>query len=382
MPVVERLKVGLVGACGRGGNFGSLFEALGARIQAVCDIRADELDESRERLHAEEKYTDYAQMLEKSDLDVVVIGSPMQFHVPQSIMALEKGLHVLSEVPAGVSIEECKALVKACQKSKAVYMMGENYIYMKNNALISELAKQGLFGEVYYAEGEYLHELKQLNEETRWRRKWQTGIDGITYGTHCLGPILQWMPGDRVVRVSCEGSGRHYKDPRGDYYHQESPVMLCKTAKGALIKIRVDMVSNRPSGGGTNYQLQGTDGVYESTRDGTYGRDKIWLRALSKEMKWHDLGSLMKVDAMMEKYMPEMWRDPPQEARRSGHRGGDYFEVVEFIKAIQGKAPCPIGIHESMDLTLPGLVSQQSIVQGGAWLPVPDSREWTDGPSR
>jgi hypothetical protein len=63
-------------------------------------------------------------------------------------------------------------------------------------------------------------------------------------------------------------------------------------------------------------------------------------------------------------------------ARKAGHGGGDYFEIVDFVNAVTGKAPCPIGIHEAMDMTLPGLVSQQSIAQGGAWLTVPDSRQW------
>jgi hypothetical protein len=43
---------------------------------------------------------------------------------------------------------------------------------MKPNVLLRELARLGLFGEVFYAEGEYLHELKALNEITKWRRKW------------------------------------------------------------------------------------------------------------------------------------------------------------------------------------------------------------------
>jgi hypothetical protein len=38
--------------------------------------------------------------------------------------------------------------------------------------------------------------------------------------------------------------------------------------------------------------------------------------------------------------------------------------------------PCPIGIHEAMDMTLPGLISQKSILEGGAWMAVPDSRQW------
>ena len=128
------------------------------------------------------------------------------------------------------------------------------------------MVRQGLFGTPYYAEGEYLHELKELNEITKWRRKWQTGINGITYGTHSLGPILQWMPGDRVARVCCAGRGHHYSDPRGDIYENEdSCVMLCKMRSGGLVKIRVDMLSDRPHAM-TNYQLQGTDGCYESSR--------------------------------------------------------------------------------------------------------------------
>jgi predicted dehydrogenase/ribosomal protein S18 acetylase RimI-like enzyme len=269
--------------------------------------------------------------------------------------------------------------VLASRKSNAIYMMAENYTYLKPNVLVRELARQGLFGVVYYAEGEYLHELKQLNETTPWRRQWQTGVDGVTYGTHSLGPILQWMPGDRVVRLSCEGSGHHYRDPRGDPYHDDTAVMLCKTARGVLIKIRVDMLSDRPHAM-ANYQLQGTDGCYESGRGGPGDRGKLWLRALSSEMRWHDVDALLADPAFAEKHLPEIWRHPPPEAVRAGHGGGDFFEVRDFLDAVRGNAPCPIGIHEAMDMTLPGLISQQSIAHGGGWLDVPDSRSWTENP--
>ena len=376
MTVLDKCNVGIVGAVGRGKSFASGFTANGARIRAVCDIQHDKLPEAAAKLGADHTYGDYADMLDKADLDAVVVGTPMPLHVPQSIMALDRGLHVLSEVPAGVSVEECRGLVAAAERSEAVYMMAENYTYIKTNVLVRELARKGLFGDVYFAEGEYLHELKALNEKTRWRRQWQTGVDGITYGTHSLGPILQWMPGDRVVRVCCEGSGTHYRDPRGDSYHQDTSVMLCKTSKGALIKIRVDMISDRPHVM-TNYQVQGTDGAYESSRRGPGDCAKLWLRALGDEMKWHDLDALMEDDAFTKQHMPEIWRNPPEAALQAGHGGGDYFEVADFMKAIRGEAPCPVGIHEAMDMTLPGLVSQQSISQDGAWLEVPDSREWT-----
>ncbi|MBA2481849.1 MAG: Gfo/Idh/MocA family oxidoreductase [Planctomycetes bacterium] len=365
------LNIGIVGAAGRGASFLSACRAIGSvEIHAVCDLNEQALGPARERLGAREGYVDYQEMLTRSDLQAVIIGTPMPLHVPQAIAALERGIHVLSEVPAGISIEECRALVSASKRSKAVYMMAENYTYIRSNAIVRELVHKGLFGETYYAEGEYLHELKQLNEITTWRRRWQTGINGITYGTHSLGPILQWMPGDRVVSVSCVGSGRRYTDPRGEAYENEaSCVMMCKMAKGGLVKIRVDMLSDRPHAM-ANYTLQGTDGAYESGR-APGESSRIWLRSLDPSAQaWRS------IDDLAAEHMPAYWRTGSEAALKAGHGGGDYFEVLDFVDAISGRRPCPIGIHEAMDMTVPGLVSQQSISQGGAWIPVPDSRAW------
>jgi len=363
--------VGIVGAAGRGGSFKAGFEANGAaRIEAVCDVDEERVGEAAKKMGVVRTFTDYEAMLGSGEVDAVVIGTPMQFHAPMATAALERNIHVLSEVTAAVSVDECRDLVTAANASDAVYMMAENYIYTKANVLVTELVRKGLFGDVYYAEGEYLHELKGLNEITTWRRKWQTGIDGITYGTHSLGPILTWMPGDRVTRVCSEGSGHHYSDPRGDVYeNQDSCVMLAKTERDALIKIRVDMLSERPHGMNC-HSLQGTKGCYESSR-ASGERHRIWLADLCEDKdEWLDLFDL-EAD-----HMPEMWRQPSDAAEKAGHGGGDYFEVVDFVSSIVNGTPCPIGIHEAMDMTLPGLVSQVSIQNGGAWMDVPDSRAW------
>ena len=374
METHDAFRIGIVGACGRGASFKTACDALGIRIQAVCDTNADGLADAAARLGAAEQYTDYGTMLEKSALDGVIIGTPMHFHVAQAIAALGRNLHVLSEVPAGISIGECKALVLAAKASRGVYMMAENYTYIRSNAIVREIVRRGLFGATYYGEGEYIHELKGLNEITRWRRKWQTGINGVTYPTHSLGPILQWMPGDRVVSVCCAGSGHHCTDPRGAIYENEdSCVMRCKMRSGGLVKIRVDMLSDRPHAM-TNYQVQGVDGCYESAR-ANGGRHRIWLRSRCKDPDtWLDLAKLE------DEFLPEFWKKGEEEAGKAGHGGGDYFEVLDFIDAALGKRPAAVGIHEAMDMTTPGLISQQSILEGGRWIDVPDSREWSDQP--
>jgi len=371
MGMRENLNLGVVGACGRGASFKAACDALeGVRIHAVCDINAEGLAGAAERLGASEQYTDYETMLERSDLDAVIIATPMPCHVPQAVAALERHLHVLSEVPAGVNIGECRLLVETARRSRGIYMMAENYTYMRPNVLVREIVRRGLLGTPYYAEGEYLHELKGLNEITRWRRRWQTGVNGITYGTHSLGPILQWMPGDRVVKVCCAGSGHHYRDPRGNFYENEdSCVMLCKMRSGGLVKIRVDMLSDRPHAM-TNYQIQGTDGCYESAR-ARGERHRIWLRSRCPDANtWLDLADLE------DEFLPDFWKRADETARKAGHGGGDYFEILDFVEAVLGRKPPPIGLHEALDMTLPGLVSQQSIAEGSRWLDVPDSRTW------
>jgi predicted dehydrogenase len=268
-----------------------------------------------------------------------------------------------------VGIDESRWLVQATKASKAIYMMAENYIYMKPNVLVQAMVEAGLFGETYYAEGEYIHELSVLHHtpegKPTWRYYWQVGVNGCTYPTHSLGPCLQWIK-ERPTRISCVGTGI-WTDP--EHAMEDTVLLLCKTATEKLMRVRVDMLSKRPHSM-TNYTLQGTKGAYESPRRKGEGH-WVWLEDYCKDPnEWVPL-SQFEAD-----FLPEIWRNPPPEALAAGHGGGDYFEVMDFVDAVQGRKPPRIGIHEAMDMTLPGLVSQESIRQGGAWLPVPDSRTW------
>ena len=366
----EVLRCGIIGAVTRGGSWvRTLMAHPSTELVALCDIRAEQVKALATERNVDHVFTDAEALLDSGQIDVVFIGTPMPFHVPQAQMALERDIHVLSEVTAGVSIEECRDLVRVARRSKGRYMMAENYCYMKHNMLIRELVRAGLFGEIYYAEGAYIHELKAHNEETPWRRHWQTGINGSTYSTHSLGPVLQWFERERVVAVCAVGSGHHYQDPRGDFYEMEDSVtMMCRLSSGGLVQIRVDMLSERPHNM-VHYALQGTDGSYEST-DGYQGIPKIWLRQRNQEQEWEPLENL-------EEYLPDYWKNPPEEALKAGHGGGDYWEVQDFVSAILEDREPPIGIDQAMDMTLPGLVSQQSIVQGATRVAVPDSRNWT-----
>ena len=364
------VRFGIVGAVGRGSSFVRTLRAhSGAELTAMCDIQEDVLAERAAEVEVRLTFTDAEAMFDSGAIDAVILGTPMPLHVPHAVLALDRGIHVLSEVPAAVSYEQCRDLVAAVRRSSACYMMGENFCYVRDVVLVKHLVRAGLFGELYFAEGQYIHELKEHNETTPWRRRWQTGINGNTYCTHSLGPPLQWMSPQRVVAVSCTGSGHHYRDPRGDQYEQEDRILTqCRLSGGGLIGLQLDMLSNRPHI--MNYHsLQGTDGAFEAARtEGEAAR--VWLKSRSEKVEWQPLNDLA------EEFLPSHWLNPPPEALEAGHWGGDYWELDDFIGAIREGRELEIGIHEAMDMTLPGLASQESIVQGGAWVAVPDSRTW------
>ena len=361
----NKLKVGIVGAP-RGQSFIRSFQAIEETdVIAICDLNIDVVEGVASQFNIDQKYTEFEEMVQ-SDLDIVVVSTPMPLHAPQSTLALQEGKHVISEVPAATDLQQCWELAKSVENSKKKYMMAENYVYTKPNILIRELAMQGLFGDIYFGEGQYIHELKSLNEITKWRRKWQTGRNGCTYSTHSLGPVLQWFE-DRVCTVSCFGSGHHYEDSEGKQYENEDTIsMICKTTRGGLVEIRVDMLSDRPALG-QYYSLQGTKGCYEAAR-GLGDQPKIWLAEHSDQIAWQSLSDFE------EQYMPEIWRNPSMEALQAGHGGGDYLEVREFVDSIINDTKSPIDIYESLDMTVPGLVSEVSINRESIPIEVPDFR--------
>ncbi len=365
------MRVGLSGARRCSGFAGALEVIKETRVAAICDPVIERCRELAGRLtHPSdiELYADYDEMIEKANLDMVVLGSPMQFHVPQAVRALNNNIHVLSEVPCAVSMEQCYELLQATLDSKAKYMMAENYCYMKPNVLVRAMVDAGVFGEVYFGEGEYIHEIRGLHHEKdgspTWRYYWQVGRNGCTYPTHSLGPVMQWIK-EPIDTVSCHGTGI-WTDK--EHFNDDTTLMLCKMKSGKLIKVRLDMISNRPHCA-TYYSLQGTKGCYEAPR-GFGDKHKVWVDGIHPYCEWHDLWEFE------DKYLPDIWKKPPEEAVKAGHGGGDYFVVREFIDSILTNTKPPVDIFDALDYSVPGLLSEESINRGGMPVPVPNYRDF------
>jgi len=239
------IKVGIAGTRGLSTMKG--FQSLeNVEITAMCDLDETHLNEAADKIGVKNRYRVFDDMLE-SDIDAVVIATPMQCHVPQAIAALEAGKHVMSEVTAGVTMDELFWLCECVDKYKKVYMYAENYIYTPQVQLVKSLVENGFFGDTYYAEGMYMHNTSNLlvypNGKTSWRSYWQDGIRGNFYPTHSIGPVMQWFPGDRIKEITTFSPGvRHPYGVKQD----SGTTTMCRTEKGNLLNIRTDCTSPHP----------------------------------------------------------------------------------------------------------------------------------------
>ena len=361
------LKIGIVGVRGLSTLMG-LRAMPDVEVTAMCDLNADVLAQQAARHQIPHTYRIYEDML-MSDIDAVIIATPMQLHVPQALKALEAGKHVLSEVTAGVTMDELWWLKEAVEKSGKTYMFAENYCYMPFVQIVKAMAAQGLFGDVYYGEGEYLHAIPSLarypDGSASWRTWWQLGVRGTFYPTHSLGPVMQWFGNDRVKTIHTFSSGHH---TRSGFRQDDTTITICELASGKLVKIRVDCLSPRPHNM-TGYALQGTKGAFESARSHD-GRHLVWLDCLGEDMEHAQWRNLM----YFEHYLPERYRNATPEQLAAGHGGGDFFLVADFIDAIRTGIAPELDVYKACEWTAVGLLSQLSVMNQGRAIDVPDFR--------
>ena len=365
---MKKIKVGIAGCRGLSALMG-LKNIEDVEIATMCDLDEQHLKDAAERIGGDIKtYRIFDDMIE-SDIDAVIIATPMQCHVPQAIAAMEAGKHVMCEVTAGVSMDELFWLCETVEKYNKIYMYAENYIYDPRVQQVKEMVKQGVFGEPFYAEGMYLHNIGNLfvypNGKTSWRSFWQCGKRGNFYPTHSIGPVMQWFPGDRITEISTFSPGV-WNDL--GLRQDSGTTTMCRTANGKLLNIRTDCMSPRPHNM-DYYQLQGTKGIFQSKEYGDadnrvslIGEDSPFYR-----MKWQSLDEFKM-------YLPERYANATEEQLKAGHNGGDFFIVEDFINAIRTNTQPELDVYKACEWTAVGLLSDLSVTNGSKTLQVPHFR--------
>lgn len=142
----EKLNLGVIGVTGRGGS--NLNGVQGENIVALCDIDESHLNAAAEKHTKAEKYVDFRKMLDRNDLDAVVVSTPDHMHAIPVIRALQQGLDVYCEKPLSHSVYETRKMREWAAKQKAVTQMGSQIHAGDNYRRVVELVQAGAIGPV------------------------------------------------------------------------------------------------------------------------------------------------------------------------------------------------------------------------------------------
>ena len=396
--------VGLAVVGGRRGRaFNSSLAALAdkVRLVAVCDVDERVLAAWKTEFPQIAVYTEYARLLDDPAVDAVFLATPIQLHAAQSIQALRAGKHVLAEVVAATSLEECWELVETVEETGLTYMMAENCCYMRPNLMVLNMVEHGLFGEIVHAEGAYIHDVRNLmvrpDGSLTWRGELARDWNRSYYPTHSLGPVAQWLGINRsdrfaqMVTMISQPSAMHryFRDMFGaghpgasrDYWRLgDSQVSVIRTEKGALIVLRVDVASPRPANG-THYALQGSRGAYLS---GRYpGEDPlVWLDGLSPGFSPPRDGQAAQWEPLWNyaaQYEHPLWRAGMEAAASAGHGGADFFVLQEFAEAVLEGRPPAIDVYDAVTWSCVNPLSDLTVLRQGEVVEIPDFRPQARG---
>lgn len=144
------LKVGVLG-CGTIARVRHLLEYDNNKeveIAAVCDI-VEERAEEMAKLYGAKAFTDYRDVLENKEIDVISICLPNYLHASVTIAALNAGKHVLCEKPMATSKDEAEAMIAAGKLNEKKLMIAHNQRFVASHQKAKEIIESGKLGKIY-----------------------------------------------------------------------------------------------------------------------------------------------------------------------------------------------------------------------------------------
>ena len=175
VPPIRQVKVAFIGLGNRGLQHLPIVDALypdKAVITAICDVQKIKVDSALEELaksgHGQKPavYSGsldvWKEMIKRDDIDLIIISTPWEDHAQMCIQSMQQGKHVAVEVPAAYTLEDLWKLIDTAEETQRNCMMMENVCYGDEELWLLNMAQQGVFGTLTYAECAYIHNLREL----------------------------------------------------------------------------------------------------------------------------------------------------------------------------------------------------------------------------
>ena len=312
-----------------------------SEIVALCDANPERLEAASKAFGIERTYRSVEELCAQSDIEAVSINTGDQFHAEPFVAAVRAGKHVLVEKPLANTCEQVEAMVAAARAADPRQRLAVGYILRFNPVFekVREICRSGRMGQVYYLEGDYIHNLLYQAKQTdtltgvNWYLEYERPMVGG--GSHALD-LLRWFSGAEVVEVS--GYSNHVAFPA--MKQDDCQVALFRFDTGAVAKVAALYAPRLAVPPFYNLRVYGTMGTVE--------RDQV---AIAKDA---------------EDVHPEL--KPVDADRISGHPYD--AEIDDWLDAVREDRPPRCDLFDGANSAIASLVAVEAIAAGKA-LPAP-----------
>ncbi len=198
---MDKVKIGIAGIGNMGSGHLSCIkngDVNGLTVTAVCDINPEKLKNAKEKYPDLDCYSDFDEMLSKSDTDAVLIATPHPFHCDMGMAALKAGKHVLLEKPVDITVSKAMAMNEAAQSQSKVFSLmfnqRTNSLFRKAKELIAENKLGEIKRSVWIITNWY--RTQSYYNSGSWRATWKGEGGGVllNQAPHNLD-LWQWICG-------------------------------------------------------------------------------------------------------------------------------------------------------------------------------------------
>lgn len=356
---MQELRVGVLGL-GQGMSHLRAFQMVnGSRVIAVCDINQELAARVAHENGIDTVCEAYEQLLENKEIDLVVVATPDHLHGSHVLQALDVGKHVLSEIPMATTLDECEQIIGVTDRTGLKYHMGNQVRYAFCLQDIHKLIAAGDLGEIFYAEGEYLHDMGDIINHRppgNWRVQPEAPQTTLLGGGPHAIDTLRWLMGVRFVEVQA-----YHAEFQTEWKTLHTTSALFKADNGAVAKVTVSYGMVRPYC--LYYSVYGTEGSFERTRDQG--------GAIQETTNYLYHSKLPGTKRMMPVSVPN-WNNPQlQRQGMLGHGTMEIEQAMGFLHAIEHDEEPSLGPREAARSIAAGICALQSAQQGGGVVKIP-----------
>ncbi len=224
----DAIRLGIIGTGSRGGGLIPLInEVPGITVTACSDILPFRLEDGLKKVAGQKAkaFKDYRKLLEDTDVDAVLIATPLSTHSKIAMDALDAGKHVYCEKTMAKGYRGTQELVTKAMQSKSIFQTGHQYHSSRLYTHVVDLIKNGKVGNIIAFEC-------QWNRNNDWRRpvpepelerliNWRMykEFSGGLVGELCSHQIdfVNWVTDSVPLRVMGSGGIDYWKDGRETY---------------------------------------------------------------------------------------------------------------------------------------------------------------------